>query len=477
VVSHLFFYQLMFLGLLWLCVMLHYAWPNECTVGDQRPSQPLPPPRKRSSDPQPFPGLTRTPPCAACEQAHEHGPQPPGCPPPRMAPTRGRPRQVDTSHHFCPDPDCRYGGWVGLGNITANGHPSGGPWRQLHCSRCGGYFQETHGTPLHGKRVSPDMLVWAIGALAEGLGIRAVARVFEVDPNTVLAWLVEVAEHAAAFSQYVLHDVRATQVQLDELFALLSAVKTGEVSDAEAIQRLSRSPHWVWGALDPVTKLLLTIDVGDRTLAMAQRVVHQVAQVLAPSCVPLFLTDGLKEYATALLTHFGYWVQPPRRQATGPAPKPRWLPLPELLYAQVVKTVRRRRLVAVQHRVVFGTIEAVNQVLSPLGWQINTAFVERINLSLRQHVAAIGRRVSTLCKGEEGLRQQLAVYHVYYNFCLPHSSLRQALPLPLPTNGTGSAKHWRPCTPAMAAGLTDHVWTLREVLLFRVPPWPQPAGV
>ena len=476
-VSHLFFSQLMFLGLLWLCVMLHYAWPNECTVGDQRPSQPLPPPRKRSSDPQPFPGLTRTPPCAACEQAHEHGPQPPGCPPPRMAPTRGRPRQVDTSHHFCPDPDCRYGGWVGLGNITANGHPSGGPWRQLHCSRCGGYFQETHGTPLHGKRVSPDMLVWAIGALAEGLGIRAVARVFEVDPNTVLAWLVEVAEHAAAFSQYVLHDVRVTQVQLDELFALLSAVKTGEVSDAEAIQRLSRSPHWVWGALDPVTKLLLTIDVGDRTLAMAQRVVHQVAQVLAPSCVPLFLTDGLKEYATALLTHFGYWVQPPRRQATGPAPKPRWLPLPELLYAQVVKTVRRRRLVAVQHRVVFGTIEAVNQVLSPLGWQINTAFVERINLSLRQHVAAIGRRVSTLCKGEEGLRQQLAVYHVYYNFCLPHSSLRQALPLPLPTNGTGSAKHWRPCTPAMAAGLTDHVWTLREVLLFRVPPWPQPAGV
>jgi len=394
-----------------------------------------------------------------------------------MAPTRGRPRQVDTSHHFCPDPDCRYGGWVGLGNITANGHPSGGPWRQLHCSRCGGYFQETHGTPLHGKRVSPDMLVWAIGALAEGLGIRAVARVFEVDPNTVLAWLVEVAEHAAAFSQYVLHDVRVTQVQLDELFALLSAVQTGEVSDAEAIQRLSRSPHWVWGALDPVTKLLLTIDVGDRTLAMAQRVVHQVAQVLAPSCVPLFLTDGLKEYATALLTHFGYWVQPPRRQATGPAPKPRWLPLPELLYAQVVKTVRRRRLVAVQHRVVFGTIEAVNQVLSPLGWQINTAFVERINLSLRQHVAAIGRRVSTLCKGEEGLRQQLAVYHVYYNFCLPHSSLRQALPLPLPTNGTGSAKHWRPCTPAMAAGLTDHVWTLREVLRFRVPPWPQPAGV
>jgi hypothetical protein len=143
----------------------------------------------------------------------------------------------------------------------------------------------------------------------------------------------------------------------------------------------------------------------------------------------------------------------------------------------VVKTVRRRRLVAVKHHVVFGTIEAVNQVLSPLGCQINTAFVERLNLSLRQHVAAIGRRVTTLCKGETGLRQELAVYQVYYNFCLPHASLRQPLPQPLSTNGTGSVKQWRPCTPAMTAGVTDHVWTLREVLLYRVPPWPQPAGV
>jgi hypothetical protein len=115
--------------------------------------------------------------------------------------------------------------------------------------------------------------------------------------------LVEVAEHAAAFSRYFLHDVRVTQVQLDELFALLSAVKTGEVSEAAAITRLSRSPHWVWAAIDPVTKLLLTLDVGDRTLAMAQRVVHHVAQVLAPDCAPLFLTDGFRAYLTALLTH------------------------------------------------------------------------------------------------------------------------------------------------------------------------------
>jgi hypothetical protein len=78
-----------------------------------------------------------------------------------------------------------------------------------------------------------------------------------------------------------------------------------------------------------------------------------------------------------------------------------------------------------------------------------------------------------MCKHEAGIRQQLALYHVYYNFCLPHASLRQPLLPPEPTNGSGSTKQWQPRTPAMAAGLSDHVWTLREVLLYRVPPWPQ----
>src|SRR3989442_11594249 len=199
-ISDLFFYQLLLVGLLWLCLMLHGMWPSERVMpGATRPPPPLPP-RKRSRAPQPFPGLTRKPPCAACEQAHEHVPQPPGCPPPRIVPTRGRPRQVDTSSHFCPHPPCAYRGWVGLGNIRANGHPNGGPWRQLHCTACESYFLETHGTPLHGKRVPTELLVWAVGALAEGLGIRAVARVFEVDPHTVLQWLVGAADHLQTFS-------------------------------------------------------------------------------------------------------------------------------------------------------------------------------------------------------------------------------------------------------------------------------------
>ena len=472
-----FYYQLVVLGLLWLFIMLHLIWPSRDMPAQTKPSKRIMPRRKRSTEPRPFAGLTQKPPCARCEQAtRETAPLLPVRPNP-MPPTHRRPRTVDTSRHFCPHADCDYRGWLGLNNLRANGHPGGGPWRQFQCTACQGYFPEHHGTLFHGKQVAGELLVHVLACLAEGLGIRATARVFAVAPNTVLDWLVEAADHLQAFSTYFLCELHVKQLQLDELYAVLSAVKDGEITTAQAIKRLSRSPHWVWVALDPVTKLLVAIDVGERTQAMAQRFVHHVAQVLAPNGAPLFVTDGFRAYLTALLTHYGHWVQPERHQARGPAPKPRWMPLPTLLYAQVVKTMRRRRLVEVTHRVVFGTLEAVKQVLAPLGWQINTSLVERVNLSLRQHVAAIGRRTSTLCKGEAGLRHQLAVYHVDYNFCLPHASLRQPWRVPIRTNGNGSAKQWRPCTPAMAAGLTDHVWSLKEGLLYRVPPWPQPQTV
>ena len=162
----------------------------------------------------------------------------------------------------------------------------------------------------------------------------------------------------------------------------------------------------MWVAIDPVTKLLLAIDVGARTLAMAQCVVHQVAQVLAPDCVPRFLTDGFQGVHHGVADAFrltGCSLRAVRPKA--PRRKPRWMPLPQLLYAQVIKVTRRRRLVRVSHRVVFGTLAVIEQVLAAHGWQINTAFIERVNLTIRQHVAAVGRRVMTLCKGEDGLRQ------------------------------------------------------------------------
>ncbi len=472
-VSHLFFYQLALLTIIWLFIMLHLSWLRPSATNATTPATPITPKRTRSTEPKAFAGLTHKPHCVLCEQATRETAPPPPVPPAPMPPTNRRPRTVDTSRHFCPHAKCDYRGWLELNNLRANGHPNGGPWRQFHCTSCNGYFLETHGTIFHGKQAEVELIVRVLACLAEGLGIRATARVFEVAPNTVLAWLVEAAEQLRAFSAHFLCKVHVNQLQLDELYAVLREVKAGEISEDEAITRLERSPYWVWTAMDPQSKLLVVIAVGTRTLEMAQRVVHQVVQVLAPGCVPLFLTDGFREYMTALLAHFGHWMQPERRQDKGPRPKPRWMPLPALLYAQVVKSYRRRRIVGVKHRVVFGTLEQVHQVLVACGRKINTAFVERLNLDIRQRVAAVGRRVNTLCQGEDGLRHQLTVYHAYYNFCLPHASLRQPLLVPELTNGSGSAKVWRPCTPAMAAGLTDHVWALKEVLLSRVPPWPQ----
>ncbi len=142
-----------------------------------------------------------------------------------------------------------------------------------------------------------ERIVRVLACLAEGLGIRATARVFEVAPNTVLHWLVKAAEQLRAFSRYFLCEAHVNQVQLDELYAVLREVKDGDLSEDQAIKRLERSPYWVWTAMDPESKLLLVIDVGTRTLAMAQSVVHQLVQVLAPGCVSLFLTDGSRTMA------------------------------------------------------------------------------------------------------------------------------------------------------------------------------------
>src|SRR5262249_3947841 len=150
----------------------------------------------------------------------------------------------------------------------ANGHPTGGPWRQWHCTACAGYFPEHPGTLLHGKQAAVERIVHVLACLAEGLGIRATARVFEVDPNTVLQWLVEAAEQLKAFTSYWLCNVHVKQLQLDELYAMLREVKSGESSEAEASTRLERSSSWVWTAMAPASTLLVVIAVGTRTLAM-----------------------------------------------------------------------------------------------------------------------------------------------------------------------------------------------------------------
>jgi transposase-like protein len=184
--SNLLFSQLLLVAHVVTCLLIHVGLPDKPLPMPQPPLELHKRRRKRSKEPKPFPGLLHKPLCEACEQGADVHSKAPGAPPPIIRFTRGRRRIVDTHAHFCPDPDCSYHGWCGRGNIRANGHPGGQPWRQLQCVSCHGYFDETHGTIFHGKRSSADLIVRVIACLAEGLGIRGTARVFEIDPNTVL---------------------------------------------------------------------------------------------------------------------------------------------------------------------------------------------------------------------------------------------------------------------------------------------------
>jgi IS1 family transposase/transposase-like protein len=421
--------------------------------------------RKKKKPPKPFEGLTRKPVCEQCAaEADKQEQEVKREPPPKIERKRGRKREIDTRKQFCPEKECGYYGWLDRGNIISNGHPSGGRWRQLRCVVCGKHFQETIGTIFYGSSVAAEDIMRAIALLSEGVSPRKIARVFKVDKDTVLSWLVEAAKHSETVIGYMVHNLELTQVQMDELYALLSEMREeGE----------KRGQCWVWAAIDPISKLLLAIEVGDRSLNMAQRLVHGVVSVLAPGVVPMFLTDQLAAYGKAILTHFGYWVE--RKSEKSGRTLRRWMPVERLQYAQVEKKRRRRKIVAVTTRVVYGTKEAVASALAKVGHKINTAFIERLNRTLRSHVPGLGRREEGLAKTKEGLLRRLCLVMGYYNFCLPHLSLREALPKPIPTKGNGSPKKWMPRTPAMAAGLTDHVWTMGEFLLFRVPPWRQEA--
>jgi IS1 family transposase/transposase-like protein len=405
--------------------------------------------------------------CPACQAAGLSTEARPS-PPPRIEQKRGRRRSVDTRSHYCPNERCAYYGWVGLGNIRSNGHAHRSRWRQLECVVCHTYFMETINTIFYRKRVPAELIWQVLTALAEGLGIRATARVFDLDPNTVEAWLRQAGQQMTSVSHYLIHDLHLTQVQVDELWALLGQQDVDETSQKQ------RAKRWVWTGMDLVSKLWLAYVVGNRSQEYAQLLIHAIVLLLAPGCFPLFISDQWSAYGAARLTHFGYWVQLTRRGTRGPLPKPRWQPLPQLQYAQVVKQRFKGRVVSVSHRVIYGSLETVEVLLAQsVGQVVNTAFTERLNLSIRQHVSALGRKVATLAKGEAGLDNLLVLYQAYYNFCLPHTALRLALLEPRPTKGAGSYQKWTPRTPAMAASLTDRIWRMEELLLFRVPPWPQ----
>jgi IS1 family transposase len=229
---------------------------------------------------------------------------------------------------------------------------------------------------------------------------------------------------------------------------------------------------WVWLAFAPVWRWVLGLVVGKRDQTSANRLLGQVAQVTDARLPPLFASDRWPAYPQALLTTDGEWCCPPRRGTRGAHPKPRLRPRADLWYAQAIKPRRRGRAIAVRAQVVVGdpAVATARLAQSPVSQTINTRFVERDNLTQRQQNRRLTRRTNGFSKDITWLEKPLWLSLAYYHFILPHARLRTPLPAPEPTLGAGSLRRWRPSTPAMAAGITDHPWTVRELLSYRVSP-------
>ncbi len=219
-------------------------------------------------------------------------------------------------------------------------------------------------------------------------------------------------------------------------------------------------------------KLVPAWVVGKRTLPNARKLIFRLKSA-TDGHNPFFTSDELPHYADALLEIYGVWQTPPRQGSRGRYPLPCKNPPPDLCYAVVVKERERGRVVNITTRIVYGSEEQVIAALkaSPVSKTINTYGVERNNLTIRQHSRRMGRKVNAFSKKRDYLEHQLTLAFAYYHFVRPHRGLRQRLPEPIPTKGPrASFKQWKLVTPAMAAGLTDHVWSMDELLSFRVPP-------
>jgi hypothetical protein len=201
-----FIYPIMLLALVSLFLILRTLWSSDRSVACRPLPRLITPPRTRSHEPKPFAGLTYKPHCAACEQEATPPKVPPAVPPDPMPVSTRRPRRVETSRRCGPHPPGDYRGGVGLGNRRAQGHPHGGPWRQLQGSACGGSVCETPRTIVPGTRVPGELMGRVIACLAAGVGLRGTARVFAVDPHTVRPWLVA-ADQLQACARDFLPDV------------------------------------------------------------------------------------------------------------------------------------------------------------------------------------------------------------------------------------------------------------------------------
>jgi IS1 family transposase len=275
--------------------------------------------------------------------------------------------------------------------------------------------------------------------------VSALERVTGIKEGTLRTWLTRAGTHAEKLHARFFQELIYGHIQLDELWANL---------DHQGREM------WLWVATEASSKLIPVIEMGPRTLDMAMGVLHALVSTMRPGCLPIFTTDGLKLYFYALTAHFGQW----KKSDNGC--KPVWIVASELIYAQVKKIVRRRRLVKVEHMMLLGEQQKLKDSLLSLGFsgRINTAFVERLNLTIRQGVSLLVRRTWGRAKYSPELKLHLLWWRGYYHFARYHASLRVEFSQPTERKGKQIPGRYRSRTPAMATGFATRRWSVLDLI-------------
>lgn len=374
---------------------------------------------------------------------------------------------MDWETLYCPNRRCQYYGKpFNKGLLVKNGSSHGK--KQAWCKACGRRIALTYATAYYELDADAAIFELAVRVLAEGNSIRATGRIVQVDKDTVCDWLNRAARQCRLVMLYFWRRLHIIECQLDELWSFVHT-KEANLLGAKLLCE-TYGDAWVWIAFAPVWRMVIAFVVGKRTQENATLLLRRVESV-SDLHIPFFTSDQLPAYEAALLEVYGRLEHPARQGTRGRHPLPRLVPPPELLYAQVVKRREDGRVVDVTQKVVFGEAARIEALLnaSPASATINTSFVERNNLTSRQHNRRLTRKTNAFSKELPWFEKQLWLSLAYYHFCLPHQSLRRPLDEPEPTRGAGSPRKWQPVTPAMEAGLTDHVWTTTELLGYRVP--------
>ncbi|MCB8945281.1 MAG: IS1 family transposase [Ardenticatenaceae bacterium] len=357
---------------------------------------------------------------------------------------RGRRKTIDSNGFACLNPVCAYFAIADaqIHALVSNGRRGNQKIRYWKCQACGGCRTSRYGTPLYYLKTPLAHVTMVMTALSEGVDISACVRIFENHHPTISRWLMRCGQHSQRLHQQLFHQaVQVGHLQLDEL---VTKVKL----EAERI--------WLWTAVAAKSKLFLAFHLGRRSTADAQHLLHQVWQRLIPDCLPIFTSDGLNQYFYAITAHFGTWHKPLR------ARKYHWLPDVRLLYAQLRKRRQGRQVSFLYSIIRLGSRYLIRTGLQALAFtgKVQTAFVERANLTLRELIAPLSRRTWSMAYDKYHLTLHIHWGLAYYHFCRPHQSLT------IPIRGP-SKRRYR--TPAMAANLVNRRWSVRDLLQLPVP--------